>query len=83
MYHLKPTTTELVPSVGYVHTTVFGGCEESWTSWVKVQSERHALRLIALLDWYSSPCGYAGGFFRSTYYDKKSKRLVSSAGYDI
>ena len=80
---MKATQIEFVPSVGYVHTTAFGGLEESCTSWVKVQSERHANRLIPLLGWYGRDCSAPGSFFRHTYYDRTNKRLVTRAGYDV
>lgn len=82
MYHMKATHIELVPSVGYVHTTLYK-YEDTWTSWVKVQSERHANRLIYLLNWFGTECSGPGGFYRRTYYDASTKRLVTNAGYDV
>ena len=78
---MKATHRQLVPSVGYVHTKEYGD-GETWISWVKVQSERHAERLIPWLHW-NEQFGSAGCFFRHTWYDSKNKRLVSRAGYDV
>ena len=80
---MKATNIELVPSVGYVHTQVYDSFGDTWTSWIKVKSERHANRLIPLLNWYERYCGGPGQFYRSTSYDPKNKRLVTRAGYDV
>ena len=80
---MKASSIELVPSVGYVHTRFYSKDQDTWTSWVKVQSERHAYRLIPMLNWYERYCGGPGQFYRTTVYDAKNKRLVTSAGYDV
>ena len=81
---LHPDTVQFIPSAGYVHSNDYGSDGESWTSWIKVQSEKHAYRLIRVLNWYETPYGdYPGRFYRSTWYDSKNKRLVTRAGYDV
>ena len=64
----------------YVHTQEFGG-DSAWQH-VKVMSERHAERICAMLGW-GERHGGAGQFYRSTWYDKGAKRLVSRCGYDV
>ena len=75
-------TTEYVKNAGHVHTKHYGELEGTWRSHIVCRSERHAGRLVHLLNWYDRS-GYPGGFFRRTWYDARKKRLITSAGYDI
>jgi hypothetical protein len=79
---MKATSIQLTP-VGYVHNQTYSRDCDTWTSWIKVKSERHANRLIPLLNWYERVCPGPGQFYRSVWYDEKNKRLVTSAGYDV
>lgn len=71
-------SVELVRGV-YVHTKDFG--DSKWQH-VKVQSEKHAERIVGLLGWYEYR-GSAGRFFRHTWYNPSRKQVVSRCGYDV
>ena len=72
----------LVPKVGYVHTLIFSKDESFWSSWISARSQRHAERMAGKLGWYEQH-GSPGKFTRSVWYDRKSKRLETRAGYDV
>jgi hypothetical protein len=81
-YRIKPDVV-YVKNVGYIKTRYYDDMESNWRSWVTARSEKHAERLIAVLDWYERIAYAAGQFYRHTYYCKSTKRLICNAGWDI
>lgn len=75
-------SVEFVHGVGYLHISCDPeGFGATWCH-VVARSERHADRLIALLNWYPYANGPGYGF-RDTWYCARTKRLYSRSGRDI